>query len=127
VIVVGIGCRRDSPAARIAGAVGDALAKAGLSLDRVDALATPEFKANEAGIVEAAADFGLPLRLVGRSRLDAVQPLCSTRSRTAEDATGLGAVSEAAALAAAGNDAYLILPRIARDGVTCAVARGEDA
>lgn len=126
-IVVGIGCRRDSPAARIAGAVGDALAKAGLPLDRVDALATPEFKANEAGIVEAAADFGLPLRLVGRSRLDAVQSLCSTRSRAAEDATGLGAVSEAAALAAAGNDAYLILPRIVRDGVTCAVARGEGA
>ena len=124
-IVVGIGCRRHSPAARIAGAVGEALAKAGIPVDRVDALATPEFKANETGILEAAAEFGLPLRLVERSRLDSVQALCTTRSQAAADATGLGAVSEAAALAVAGRNAALMLPRIARDGVTCAVARGD--
>lgn len=126
-IAVGIGCRRDSPAERIAGAVGEALANAGIPLDRVDALATADFKADEAGIVEAAARLGLPLRPIERSRLDVVQPLCATRSETAVAATGLGAVSEAAALAAAGRNASLILPRIARDGVTCAVARGEGA
>lgn len=124
-IVVGIGCRRDSPASRIAAAVDEALAKAGIPADRIDALAAPEFKADEAGIADAAARLGLPLRLVGRSRLDAVQSLCATRSETARIATGLGAVSEAAALAAAGRNAALVLPRIARDGVTCAVARGE--
>lgn len=124
-IVVGIGCRRDSSAERIAGAVGEALANAGIPFDRVDALAIPEFKADEVGIVEAAAELDLPLRLVDRSRLDAVQPLCATRSETARMATGLGAISEAAALAAAGRDAALVLPRIARGGVTCAVAQGE--
>lgn len=126
-IVVGIGCRRGSPAARIAGAVGDALAKAGIPVGRVDALATPDFKAQEAGIVEAAARLGLPLRPVDRSRLEAVQPLCATRSERVEAATGLGAVSEAAALAAAGRNATLVLTRIARGGVTCAVARGDGA
>ncbi len=126
-IVVGIGCRRDSPASRIAGAVGEALTTAGIPVDSVDAFATPEFKADEAGIAEAAAAFGLPLRVIDRSRLDAVQPLCATRSRAAEKATGLGAVSEAAALAAAGRNATLVLTRIARGGVTCAVARGDGA
>ena len=126
-IVVGIGCRRDSPASRIAGAVGEALTTAGIPVDSVDAFATPEFKADEAGIAEAAAAFGLPLRVVDRSRLDAVQTLCATRSRAAEKATGLGAVSEAAALAAAGRNAALVLTRIARGGVTCAVARGDGA
>ena len=126
-IVVGIGCRRDSPATRIAGAVREALAKAGIPADRVDALATPEFKGNETGILETAAELDLPLRLVERSRMDAVQALCATRSETAELATGLGAVSEAAALAAAGRNAVLMLPRIARDDVTCAVARGAGA
>ncbi len=124
-IVVGIGCRRGSPTARIAGAVGEALKTAGIPVDGVDALAAPEFKADEAGIAGAAAAFDLPLRLIDRSRLDAVQPLCATRSPTAENATGLAAISEAAALAAAGRNASLVLPRIARDGVTCAVARGE--
>ena len=126
-IVVGIGCRRDSPAETIGAAIGEALARIGIKPDRVDALAAPEFKADEAGIAEAAAEFGLPLRLVGRSCLEAVQPLCATRSPAAETATGLGAVSEAAALAAAGRDAVLMLPRIAQGGVTCAVARGEGA
>ena len=126
-IVVGIGCRRDSSADTIGAAIGEALARIGMKPDRVDALAAPEFKANEAGIAETAAEFGLPLRLVERSRLEAVQPLCATRSPAAETATGLGAVSEAAALAAAGRNAILILPRIAHDGVTCAVARGEGA
>ncbi len=126
-IVVGIGCRHDSPAARIAEAVGRALATAGIPVDRVDALATPEFKANETGILKTAAEMGLPLSLVERSRMDAVQALCATRSETAERATGLGAVSEAAAIAAAGRNAVLILPRLACDGVTCAVARGEGA
>lgn len=126
-IVVGIGCRRDSPAARVAGAVGRALAEAGIPADRVDVLATPAFKASEAGILEAAAEMGVPLSLVERSRMDAVQAHCATRSETAERATGLGAVSEAAAIAAAGRNAVLILPRFAHDGVTCAVARGEGA
>ena len=126
-IVVGIGCRRDSSASRIAGAVGEALTTAGIPVDSVDAFAMPEFKADETGIAEAAAAFGLPLRVVDRSRLDAVQPLCATRSERAEAATGLGAVSEAAALAAAGRNATLVLTRIARGGVTCAVARGDGA
>lgn len=126
-IVVGIGCRRDSPAERIGAAIGEALARTGIAPERVDALATPAFKAGETGIAAAAAEFGLPLRLVGRASLDAVQPFCATRSPAAEKATGLAAVSEAAALAAAGRNAVLMLPRIARDGVTCAVARGEGA
>ncbi|MYF08086.1 MAG: cobalamin biosynthesis protein [Rhodospirillaceae bacterium] len=126
-IAVGIGCRRDSPAARIGAVVEEALAQTGLALGTVDALAVPAFKADEPGIVRAAEELGLPVKLVHRAELDAVQPLCATRSRAAEERTGLAAVSEAAALAAAGRNARLLLPRIARDGVTCAVARGDGA
>lgn len=126
-IVVGVGCRRNSPATRIGAAIGEALEQAGMTAERIDALAAPAFKAEEAAIAEAAAAFGVPLLWIGRAHLDAVQPLCPTKSPTAAEATGLGAVSEAAALAAAGRNARLLLPRIARDGVTCAVARGEGA
>ena len=126
-IAVGIGCRRDSPAARIGAAVEETLAQTGLSAKQIDALAVPAFKADEPGIVRAAEELGLPVKLVHRSELDAVQPLCPTRSRAAEERTGLAAVSEAAALAAAGRNARLLLPRISRNGVTCAVARGDGA
>ena len=126
-IAVGIGCRRDSPAARICAAVTEALVRSGLAPDRIDVLATPAFKSDEIGIVETAAELGLPLRLVEHAQLDAVQPLCATLSPSAEAATGLAAISEAAALAAAGRNARLLLPRIVRNGVTCAVARGDGA
>lgn len=126
-IVVGIGCRRDSPVARIGAAIGEALERVGMTPGRIDALAAPAFKAEEAAIAEAAAAFDVPLHWIGRAHLDAVQPLCATRSPKAAKATGLAAVSEAAALAAAGRNARLLLPRIARDGVTCAVARGDGA
>ena len=126
-IVVGIGCRRGSPAARIGAAVEAALAKAGLAPDGADALAAPAFKTGEAGIVGAARQLGLPAIFVDRADLDAVQPLCATRSPAAEAATGLAAVSEAAALAAAGRNPRLLVPRVARDGVACAVARGDGA
>ena len=126
-IAVGIGCRRNSSAALIGAAVEEALAQAGLSAEQIDALAVPAFKADEPGIVRAAEELGLPVRLVHRAELDAVQPLCATRSPAAEERTGLAAVSEAAALAAAGRNARLLLPRIARNGVTCAVARGDGA
>ncbi|MDE0705254.1 MAG: cobalamin biosynthesis protein [Rhodospirillaceae bacterium] len=124
-IAVGIGCRRDSPASRICAAVGAALAQAGLAPGQIDALAVPAFKSGEPGIARAAEELGLPVKLVCRSELDAVQPLCATPSAAALEATGLAAVSEAAALAAAGRNARLLLPRIAHSGVTCAVARGE--
>ena len=124
-IAVGIGCRRGSPAVRIGSAVGAALEKAGLTRERIDTLAAPAFKAEESGIVQAAQDLGLPVTFVGRSQLDAVQPRCATRSSAAEKATGLAAVSEAAALAAAGRNARLLLPRIACGGITCAVACGD--
>ncbi len=124
-IAVGIGCRRDSPASRIRAAVGMALTKAGLAPGQIDTLAVPAFKSGEPGIVRTAEELGLPVKFVGRSELDAVQPLCATPSAAALEATGLAAVSEAAALAAAGRNARLLLPRIAHCGVTCAVARGE--
>ncbi|MCY4395146.1 MAG: cobalamin biosynthesis protein [Rhodospirillaceae bacterium] len=126
-IVVGIGCRRGCPAARIGAAVGEALERVEMTPERIDALAAPAFKAEEAALSETATALGVPLRWIGRASLEAVQPLCPTKSSTAAEATGLAAVSEAAALAAAGRNARLLLPRIARDGVTCAVAHGDGA
>ncbi len=124
-IAVGIGCRRGSPADRIAAAVGAALARLAMPADRIDALAAPAFKSGEAGIAGAARQLGLPVRWIGRPCLERVQPLCTARSPAALEATGLAAVSEAAALAAAGRNPRLLLPMIAHDGVTCAIARGE--
>jgi len=124
VIVVGIGCRKGVTEAAVSGAVRAALSRTDLSIDRISALAAPAFKADETGLQRAAGDMGLPLRLVAQSQLEAMQAGCATRSPKVEEAVGLASVCEAAALAEAGADAILMLPKTVIDGVACAIASG---
>jgi cobalt-precorrin 5A hydrolase len=120
-IVAGIGCRREVSAAAIVALAQDAAERATV---RLDLLAAPEFRREETGIAEAATTLGLPIRWIPNAALKGEQGRCLTRSARAAAEVGLASVAEAAALAAAGPDSRLILPRIARDGVTLALAEG---
>jgi cobalt-precorrin 5A hydrolase len=119
VIVAGIGCRRDCPAADIVAAIRQAESASG---HVVTALAAPWFKAEEAGLGEATGLLGLRLTLVDDAALAAVQARCVTISATVERHTGFASVAEAAALAVAGSEARLCLARITVGGATCALA-----
>ena len=118
-VIAGLGFRRDSPAEFFVAVIRDAGAQSGR---RVDALAVPEFKADEAGVQAAARTLALPLIRVARAALKGAQGRCQTRSDAARAATGFASVAEAAALAAAGADSRLLLPRIANARATCALA-----
>ena len=122
--VAGIGCRAGSAAEAILLAVREAARRGGST---PTLLAAPSFKAAEPGLRDAAFRLGLELRFVERAALEEAQARCVTRSEAARRATGLASVAEAAALAAAGPGATLLLPRLAQGGVTCALARGFDA
>jgi cobalamin biosynthesis protein CbiG len=115
-IVAGIGCRAGVPAAAIMAI----LRRAACLAPAPQALAAPDFKAQEPGLREAAARLGLALLLVDRATLRAAQQFCVTSSAAARRATGLDSVAEAAAIGANGT---LLLPRLAGAGVTCAIAR----
>jgi cobalt-precorrin 5A hydrolase len=117
VLIAGIGCRRGCPAAEIVALV--ARAAAGR---RIAALATPDFKAAEPGVLEAARLLGVALVPVAETALAAAQARCVTRSAAAARATGIASVAEGSALAAAGAGGRLVLPRIAAAGATCALA-----
>jgi cobalt-precorrin 5A hydrolase len=122
-IVAGLGCRPGvAPEAVLA-----LLRQAGQGLPPLTHLAAPAFRADLAALHGAAAQLGLPLLWLERAALEAVQPLCPTRSETSLRTTGLASVAEACALAAAGQGAAFLLPRISGAGVTCAVAAGSSA
>jgi len=114
-IVAGIGCRRGCRADEIVALVREAEALAG----PVDALAAPAFKRDEPGLLEAALRLGLVVRFVTAEALSAAQEDCVTFSDVVERTTGFASIAEAAALAGGGS---LVLPRIASDHATCAVA-----
>jgi cobalt-precorrin 5A hydrolase len=121
-IVAGIGCRKGASAAAISAVIADALARAGL--DTLDLVAAPESKGGEHGVAAAAAVLGVPLVLVAKADLEAAGARTQTRSERVLALVGVPSVAEAAALAAGGPAARLILPRITVGVATCALAIG---
>jgi cobalt-precorrin 5A hydrolase len=122
-IIVGIGCRRDTPAAAIMQAVQTALADDAIDLDRVRYLATADVKRNEPGVIQAARDLGLSLRIVSSERIRAAGAGAAfTHSAFVEANVNLPAVAEPAALLA-GWRTSLIRKRTIINSVTVAIAR----
>ena len=119
-VVIGIGCRKNCPADAIEALTRQALNRA------PDAAPLGMFtvidKQGEPGLVEAASRLGLILTYLSRDALKARADDVQTRSPLAESLFGVPSVAEAAALAGAGPASVLIVPRIAANGATCAIA-----
>jgi cobalt-precorrin 5A hydrolase len=121
-IVAGIGCRRGTPAAAITAVIDAALARAGVAKDALDIIAAPAAKGDEPGITATASALGVALVLVPRSELETAGERAVTRSQRVVALMGVPSVAEAAALAAAGATARLLVARIAIGPATCALA-----
>lgn len=121
-IVAGIGCRAGVDAATAREAIAAALRETGRGVAEIALLATLPAKAEEPGLIAAAAALGLELLAVPEDALRAVAPRCLTDSPRVRRVTGLPSVAEAAAVAAAGPGARLLAPRSAAGGATCALA-----
>jgi cobalt-precorrin 5A hydrolase len=121
-MVAGVGCRRGTSAAAIETVIAAALARAGLASGTLDVIAVPATKCDEPGIVAAASALGLPLVLVAQLDLESAGRRVETHSQRVMTLMGVPSVAEAAALAAGGPAARLVLPRIAIGPATCALA-----
>jgi cobalt-precorrin 5A hydrolase len=126
-IVAGIGCRRGATPEEIGAALDTALERAGRPLAKIELLATSTRKREEQGIAETAASRGLRLVFVEQADLEIASARGATWSRRVLALAGVPSVAEAAALAAGGPKARLILPRIVVGPVTCALASDEEA
>jgi cobalt-precorrin 5A hydrolase/precorrin-3B C17-methyltransferase len=98
-LVVGVGGSRGVGREEVVGLVRRALAEAGLAERSVTALATVDAKAEEPGIVAAAAEFGVPLTTYPAAAL--AQIPVPNPSAAPLAAVGTPSVAEAAALAGA--------------------------
>jgi cobalt-precorrin 5A hydrolase / precorrin-3B C17-methyltransferase len=123
ILAIGIGCERGCPTGEIADLVRSALAGVGLAAGAVAAVVSVELKLAEPAIHALAAELGVPARFFPASRLLAETPRLSERSPAAFRATGCWGVAEGAALAAAGPDGLLVVPKRKSRRATCAVAR----
>jgi cobalt-precorrin 5A hydrolase len=88
-------------------------------------MATASAKRDEEGLIAAAKARGIRLIFVDQADLEIASARGATWSRRVLALAGVPSVAEAAALAAAGSKARLILPRIVVGPVTCALASDE--
>ncbi|HEY78068.1 MAG TPA: precorrin-3B C(17)-methyltransferase [Dehalococcoidia bacterium] len=121
-LVVGIGCNRGTPCAEIEAAVSLVFAENGLSIKSIRNIATITGKSSEAGLIEFAGKYHLPIDYFDKETLGkTVFP--SSPSAAALRHVGTPAVCETAALLSSGCDS-LVAPKTSyRRSVTVAVAR----
>lgn len=124
-MVAGIGCRPGASVAAILAAVDAALEQHDRRREQLSCLATGALKRGEAGLVLAAAALGVPLHYVAADALADVEQDLLTSSNFSLAATGSPSLSEASALATAGQGGRLLGPRIVAGHVTCALAVAE--
>lgn len=118
-LAIGIGCRRGCRASAIAALV----VRASTGLDRAgSSLFTLDAKQHDVNMQDAARVLGLPLVGLPASALREMAPQVTISSARVEAAVGVPSVAEAAALAGAGHGGRLLVPRLAQDGATCAIA-----
>ncbi len=120
-LFVGLGCNRGTPGHEIRDLLAAVLAEYGLAPKSLAGFASVDLKSDEAGIIEVATEFGLPLDFFARDHLALVADIPNP-SVAVEKHIGIPSVCEAAALLAAG-DGQLIVPKQTTRNVTVAVAR----
>ena len=118
-LIAGIGCRRGVSAEQIEAAVREALGDA-LPFAALRAVASIETKADEAGLVEFCTRNALPLHTFTREQIAALDAPINASS-AAQEHLGVDGVCEPCARLAA-NGGELLVTKLARDGVTVAIA-----
>ena len=118
-LTIGIGCRKDTKADAIEDVIKEALDRQCLYQEAILQIASIDLKAEEKGLVTCCKRLDVPLITYSADELKAVTGDFS-RSAFVEDITGVDNVCERAAVLA--SKGHLIINKISREGVTCAVA-----
>ena len=119
VVYAGIGCRRGTTSDQIANAVYAALGSLDIHPSALAGVSTIDLKKDEKGLLEFCREQEIPLMTFPAEELAAVQGDFSS-SEFVSEVTGVGCVCERSAVLASGG--VLILRKMVRDGVTCALA-----
>jgi cobalt-precorrin 5A hydrolase/precorrin-3B C17-methyltransferase len=116
-LVAGVGCERGTEAAEVIALISETLASANLSPLALAAIATVDVTADEAALRDAAAHFGVPVRLFAAGDLRAES--VPNPSSIVDAEIGTPSVAEAAAQRAG----TLLVPKRKSKRATCAIGR----
>lgn len=117
-VVLGIGCKKNTPKEKIEEIVSDALRQADIDLRSVCEIRSIDLKKDEAGLIAYAVKLGVPFHTMTAEQLLEV-PGEFHESEFVRQTTGVGNVCERSALSRGGR---LICGKYAKDGVTVSAA-----
>jgi cobalt-precorrin 5A hydrolase/precorrin-3B C17-methyltransferase len=123
ILALGVGCERGADTAELQALVDATLADAGLAPDALAAIGSLDVKSDEEAVLACAQRLGLPARFFTAAELEAQAPRLANPSEAVFREVGCHGVAEGAALALAGPEAELIVPKTKSKRATCAVAR----
>ena len=119
---LGVGCERGVEAGELADLVERTLAGAGLSSRSLAGVFSVDLKMDEPAVRALAEALGLPARFFDPPALEALTPRLANPSEMVFREVGCHGVSEAAALAAAGEHGVLRVAKTKSKRATCALA-----
>ncbi len=124
-LAVGLGFRKAATADTLTDLARDALSRLPSDLAALPAVIATIAEKDRPPLREAASRLGLPVVILPKSALAGTEDRITVESEPARACLGIPSVAEAAALAAAGPGARLVVARIAAADATCAVALWE--
>lgn len=122
-VTLGIGCERGADPAEADALCDKVLGEAGLVPEAVAGVFSIDLKADETAVHAVAAHLGASARFFDAARLEAEAPRLANPSEIVFAEVGCHGVAEGAALAAAGAESTLTVPKTKSARVTMALAR----
>ncbi len=122
-LALGVGCERGTAPEELAALVRETLFAQGLAPGTLAGVFSIDVKMDEPAVIALAARLGVPARFFDAETLEAETPRLANPSDMVFREVGCHGVAEGAALAAAGPEAALIVPKQKSVRATCAVAR----
>jgi len=121
--ILGLGCESGADWNEVRMLVERALQEVGIGSEQLLAVVSIDTRMDEPAILEVATHFRLPVRFFKAAALEQETPRLKNPSELVFAHVGCHGVAEAAALAAAGPDAELALPKMKSGAATVAIAR----
>ena len=123
VLALGVGCERGVAPSELMALVNDTLAAHDLAPAAVACVVSLDLKADEPAVLNLGEELGVATRFFDAAALEGETPRLAKPSETVFAAVGCHGVAEAAALAAAGPEARLVVTKTRSGRATCAVAQ----
>jgi cobalt-precorrin 5A hydrolase/precorrin-3B C17-methyltransferase len=123
VLALGLGCERGAAPEEVLALARDTLAEAGLAEGALAGVFSIDLKADEPALHAAAEALDVPARFFDAARLAAETPRLVNPSELVFREVGCHGVAEGAALAAAGPEGELVVPKVKSAHATCAIAK----